>query len=279
MNKALVLVAIANGLVVAACNGGSDGGGSGGSSGGGGSSGSSGAQGGGVVPTLAPTNAPTSTPGATGTMTIGGGPMANATVAFTCGCTQEAGEVSADASGAYAITVPATLFGGGGQYTPPGHNLMVIGYGSGHAQTYSMEFLGNSPSHDLNLDGNASGNVANEFTTAAALYVYYETVQYYAAHPSNDNTYDIWNFNNIASFKQSLASSGGNNAAEKTLIKDVLAAQGAQASLYPEVPSWDKTSGDTVNAQIVSDLKAVASSGDPALPQICGTSCTATPTP
>lgn len=254
-------------LALAACGGG--GGGGGGTSGGGG----------GVPPTNPPpTNPPPQS--ATGQMTIGGAPMANATVGFTCGCTQQAGQVIADASGNYTITIPASMFGGAsGTYTPPGHNLMVIGFAQGsHAQTYSMEFLGNTPSHNVSLTGTTT-NVADKFTTAAALYVYYQTQQYYVANPSPDNTYDIWNFNTLVSFEQSLAAHGGNNAAETKLISDIVAAQASGTSLYPAVPSWDKTSGDTVNATIVNDIKAVATSGDAALPTICASSCTGTPTP
>jgi hypothetical protein len=229
-----------------------------------------------------PTPAPTPTPAANGTMTLNGAALANATVAFTCGCTEEAGVLTTDGSGKYTIKVPATgLPSGSPAYTPPGHNLMVIGYagGASHGQSWTMEFFGNTPAHDLNLSGTASTNVSDKFTTATALYVYYETIQYYLAHPSTDKTYDVWNFNNIIAFNQSIAASGGNNAAETKLIADISAAQQNGTSLYPAVPSWDKTSGDAVNAKIVADIKAVAQSSDAKLPQACGTSCAGAPVP
>ena len=264
--------------LLAACGGG---GGGGGTSGGGG--------GGGVPPTLSPSNPPptnppaTPTPASSGQMTTAAGNMANATVAFTCGCTQQAGQVNADANGAYNITVPAAMFGGGaGTYTPPGHNLMVIGYGAGagsHLQSWTMEFFGNTPANDQNLDGTASANVSDKYTTAAALYVYYQTIQYYIAHPpaNNDNTYDVWNFNDIKAFKAKLASNP--TQAETNLINGVVSAQASNTSLYPAVPSWDHSSGDTQNNTIVNLIKAMITADGATLPQPCGASCTGTPSP
>ncbi len=272
--------------LLAACGGG---GGGGGSTPPVNSGGGNGGNGGGPTPgstaTPTPGSTATPTPGATGTMAINGTGLANATVAFTCGCNGQAGKVTAGASGNYTINVPATAFNGSGTYTPAGHNLMVIGYAGGsHAQAWTMEFFGTTPSHNLNLSGNSSGNTSDEFTTAAALYVYYETAQYYSAHPSSDNTYDIWNFNNIASFEQSMKASGGNNASEVKLIADIKTAQSAGTSMYPVLPQWDPNgsvsgAGSTPNSTIVNDIRSVAGSGDTNLPQICGTSCSGAPTP
>ena len=268
--------------LLAACGGGGGGGGStnppvtnpGGGSGNGGGGGGTGN----------PSPGTTPTPGANGTMAISGAPMANATVAFTCGCNGQAGKVSADANGNYSINVPAPAFNGGGTYSPAGHNLMVIGYASGsHAQAWTMEFFGATPAHDLNLSLSATGNTSDEVTTATALYVYYETAEYYKAHPSNDNTYDIWNFDDIAKLYSSLKASGGNNAAEIKLIGDVKTAQANGVSLYPVIPQWDPSgsisqAGSTTNTTIVNDIVNVAKSGDANLPSICGTSCSG-PTP
>lgn len=260
--------------LLAACGGG---GGGGGTPGGGG--------GGGVPPTNPPPTAtptPTATPFSTGQMTTGAGPLANATVAFTCGCTQQAGQVSADANGAYNIAVPAAMFGGGaGSYTPPGHNLMVIGYapGGSHVQSWTMEFYANAPANDQNLDGAAGSNVSDKYTTATALYVYYQTIQYYAAHPpaNNDNTYDVWNFNDIKALKAHFVTAP--TQADTNLLNGITSAQASNTSLYPAVPSWDHTSGDTQNNTIVNLIKAMITADGATLPQPCGASCTGTPSP
>lgn len=255
--------------------------------GGGGGSGSGGSGGGGGVVPPTPTSAPptvappTATPFATGQMTTGSGPMGSAIVAFTCGCTQQAGTVTADASGNYSIAVPAAMFGGGsGTYTPPGHNLMVIGYapGGSHVQSWTMEFYANGPANNQNLDGASGANVSDKYTTAAALFVYYQTIQYYSAHPptNNDNTYDVWNFNDIKALKARFATNP--SADDTALLTAITQAQGSNTSLYPAVPSWDHSSGDTQNNTIVAKIQAVIAH-DTGLPTPCGTSCTGTPTP
>ena len=257
--------------LLAACGGGGGGGSTNPPTGGGGNPSSS--------PSSNPSANPSASPqSASGTIAT----AANGKVAFTCGCTLQAGEENADGSGNFTITVPATGLPNG-TYTPPGHNLMIIGYSPAtHAQEYTMEFFGSVPAHDLNLQGNANANVADVYSTATALYVYYETIQYYHANPSNnpnDNTYDVWNFNTIAAFDQYLAANSGGNSVEQKLIADIGSAQTAGTSLYPDVPSWDTFSGDGTNAQIVSDIQAVKASNDSHLPVPCGTSCTGTPTP
>jgi len=129
-----------------------------------------------------PAPAATPTPGAQGQVTLAGNALAHALVVFTCGCSGEAGEIRSDASGNYTITASATAVpASSAPYTPPGHNLMVVGYEPAtHGQTWTMEFFGNTPAHDLNLSGTNGPNVSDQYTTAAALYVYYETIQYYS---------------------------------------------------------------------------------------------------
>lgn len=269
--------------LLAACGGGGGGGGTTPpvNNPGGGSGGGSGSPSPGSTSTPTPGSTATPTPGASGTITIGNNAVGNAIVAFTCGCTGQAGQVTADASGNYTINVPAAGFGGTGSYTPAGHNLMVIGYAPGaHAQAWTMEFFGATPAHNLNLDGTATGNASDVYSTAAALYVYNQTIAYYKSNPPanpSDNTYDVWNFNNVIALKAHFKTSP--NAAESKLISDITAAQNAGQSLYPVVPNWDKTSGDGANATILADLNAVVASKDSALPAPCGTSCTGAPTP
>src|SRR6185437_4013906 len=72
---------------------------------------------------------PTATPMDVGSMSINGVAMANGAIVFTCGCTGEGGMTHADATGNYQITVPATAIPSSPTpYTPPGHNLVVVGY-------------------------------------------------------------------------------------------------------------------------------------------------------
>jgi hypothetical protein len=115
--------------------------------------------------------------------------------------------------------------------------------------------------------------VTDQYTTAASLYVFYNSQN------SSDQSFDLWNFNTIASWTTSLRNSGGNNPAEKTLISDVIAAQQAGTTLFPTLPAWDPD-GPGTNSKIAADIVAVQKSGDTALPTPCpSTGCTGAPTP
>jgi hypothetical protein len=151
----------------------------------------------------------------------------------------------------------------------PGRNYMVIGAAaSSHTEAWTMLFLGSTPSHNLYL---SNGNVTDQYTTAASLYIFYNSQN------ASDQSFDLWNFNTIASWTASLRASGGNNAAEQKLISDVVAAQQAGATLFPTVPTWDPD-GPSANLTIKSDVQAVLNSADAAKPTPCpSTGCTGTP--
>jgi hypothetical protein len=243
----------------------------------------------GATPTP-PGATPSPSPGVTGVVDINGAPLANATVLFTCGCSGEAGEVSATANGNYTLTFPATAIPASPTpYTPPGHNLMIVGYGNGStAQAWTMEFLGSTPANNLNLSStpsNATANATDTASTAAALYVYYEAAES-PQIPGTDRTFDWFNFNQIAAFAQHLRTSPTPD--EQTFMNDVSAQQAAGGSLYPGfVPDWNPNPNDGTDATITNDIRTVANDGlsaDATLPTPCPSangspSCTGAPTP
>jgi hypothetical protein len=224
------------------------------------------------TPTVTPTSPPT--PSGAGQMMVAGTALANARIVFTCGCSGQAGSTTADGNGNY--TVPQTSNAVPQNPTPtytavPGRNYMVIGAGaSSHAEAWTMLFLGSVPSHNLYL---STSNVTDQYTTAASLYIFYNSQN------ASDQSFDLWNFNTIASWTASLRTSGGNNAAEKKLIGDVLTFQQSATTLFPTVPAWDPD-GPSANATIASDVQAVNSSVDSLKPTPCPNSgCTGAPTP
>ncbi len=224
-------------------------------------------------PTPTPSPSPSETPGGTGLMSAGTA-LGNARIVYTCGCSSQAGSTTADGSGNYTMPMSSTAVPQNPTptYTAvPGRNYMVIGAGaSSHTEAWTMLYLGNVPSHNLYL---SPSNVTDQYTTAASLYIFYNSQN------ASDQSFDLWNFNTIASWTASLRTSGGNNAAEKKLISDVVTFQQAGTTLFPTAPQWDPD-GPSTNATIVSDLQAVLHSGDAALPTPCPSSgCTGTPTP
>jgi hypothetical protein len=247
-------------VVVAACGGGGGGGYSGGNPGGGGSP---------------PTTSPTQSPGGTGTATnLSGGALANANVVFSCGCSAQAGTVTADGSGNYTINASnnATPSAPNPTYTMvPGRNYIVAA-ASGHTEAWTMLFLGSVPSHDLFIGPNSGNSSDDAASAAAALYILDKS-------PGNsDQSFDDWNFNTIANWvKTSLR--GTPNSAESKLMNDITSMDGT-TPLWPVDPAW-RNDGSANNATIIDDINAVAKSGDPNLPTPCpGTgSCTNTPTP
>jgi len=272
--------------VLAACGGG------GGSNGGSGSGG-----GGGVPPTSAPTSGPTSGPTSapatptpqpsaaiTGSLMLNGSALANVEVAFTCGCSAQAGETQTDASGGYTISTQSNAIPAAPQptyTTVPGRNYMIIGYASTGTQAWTMEFLGNSPATNLNLSSspnNLTANVNDTASTAAALYIYEESQN------NSDQSFDVWNFNTVASWAAKLRAGAGLSAHETTLLNDIIAQQSAGKSLYPSVPAWNPQAGATSNSTILADIVSVHNDGtavDPALPTPCpgAGQCTGAPTP
>ncbi|HET9030918.1 MAG TPA: hypothetical protein VFN49_12165 [Candidatus Aquilonibacter sp.] len=229
-----------------------------------------------ATPTPTPVATATPTPGTSGTLSIAGNPLANATVVFTCGCNGDGGKISTDANGNYQIgyTAPSVL--GNGTYSPSGHNLMVVGYASTGTQAWTMQFLGNSPATNLNL-GSSNSDLA---ATAASLYIYYAASQL----ASSDKTFDWFNFNQIATFAQHLRGSSLTSA-EAKLLTDITSEQAAGHTLYPGfAPTWDPNKSTASNATIAADVRAVYQGGmsaDATLPTPCpaANACTGAPTP
>jgi hypothetical protein len=226
-----------------------------------------------TTPSPGHTASPTPTPGISGQMVARASAIADARIVFTCGCSPQAGTATADSNGHYSFSLSSTAVPSSPSptYTAvPGRNYMIIGAGaSSHTEAWTLAFLGHTPSHNLYL---SPSNVTDEFTTAASLYVFYNSA-------NNAESFDHWNFNTVASWTNSIRTSGGNNASEQKLIADILAAQQAGQTLFPTVPAWD-LDGPGSNATIASDLHNVLHSGDPALPTPCpSTGCTGAPTP
>jgi len=242
-------------------------------------------------PTMPSTTTPSTTsPAATptssisGTMAISGANLANATVAYSCGCSKQAGETKTNSSGSYTISASATAIPASPNptyTTVPGRNYMIIGYASSGTQSWTMEFLGDTPSSNLNLSSSPtdlSTNVTDQASTAAALYIFFESQN------DSDQSFDLWNFNTIVSWAQKLRGGSGLSANETALLSDVSSSQSGGLSLYPTVPVWNPQNGATVNSKILADLEAVHSDGtavDPSLPTPCpgAGKCTGTPTP
>lgn len=219
-----------------------------------------------------------------GTMVLGGAALANATVAFTCGCSAQAGETTTAANGAYTIGAVATAIPASPNPTytmVPGRNYMVIAYASSGTQTWTMEFLGNTQATNLNLSSsptNLADNIPDTAATAASLYIFYESQN------DSDQSFDLWNFNAINAWAQKLRSGASLSAHETQLLANVTSSQSAGESLYPTIPVWNPQSGATANASILADLQAIHSDGtavDSALPTPCPAAgaCTGGPTP
>lgn len=260
----------------------------GGGGGGGGSTPPVTGGGGGSTPTTPPTGSPTSTPtspapptpspGASGALTLNGSPLTNAMVAFTCGCTGDAGKIQTDGSGNYTINAvtgaPSVLYSGK-TYVPSGHNLLVVGYAAAPSKTqaWTMLFLGNTPSHNLTL---SNTDVA---ATAAALYVYYEA----SLINNNDKTFDWFNFNQIIAFAQHLRQTSSLDATETKFLTDITNAQTNGQTLFPVGASWSNViSADGTNGAISADIQAVAKdTNDSTLPTPCPGigQCSGAPTP
>lgn len=214
-------------------------------------------------PSTAPSSVPTTAPALAGSAAILGTPVANGTVVYSCGCTAQAGTTATAANGTYTIAPSATAIPASPSptyTTVPGRNyVQIVSAGSG-AQTWTMNFLGNSAGTTRGLNTGAT----DEFSTAVALYAYY------FANTSNnsDLSFDLWNFPSLATFYNTLKTSP--NGAESTLISDIRAAQGASRSLYPVAPQWQPSISS--NGTIASDLVAVKASGDATLPKQCASS-------
>jgi hypothetical protein len=196
-------------------------------------------------------------------------------VVFSCGCTSQAGASLLDGKSTFDIpqSAPATPAAPNPTYTTvPGRNYVIVATASNHAESWALEFLGATPSHNLALSSNGISDV---YTAAGTLYVYY-----YSAINNTDTAFDDWNFNTVSAWIGHMRTNA--NAAEAQLLNDIAAAQQSGATLYPSAPSWNL--GMTPNGTIATDLGNVKNSGDATLPTPCPVvnstaACTATPTP
>jgi hypothetical protein len=248
-----------------------------------------GGSGGSGTPPTNSTTAPavTGTPNDTGTLSVSGLSFAGVPVVYTCGCSGEGGEVTTNSSGGYQVSESATAIpASAAPYTPPGHNIMVVGYAANsQTQAWTMVFLGSTPTSNLNLSSTptvASANVNDTAATAAALYIYYEAA-YSTAITGSDRTFDWFNFNQIDTFAEHLRTSPSTD--ESKFLSDITSAQQSNSSLYPGfVPTWNAISGDGTNTTLASDIAKIASDGtsvDSTLPTPCpgADDCTGAPTP
>lgn len=213
---------------------------------------------------------------------IAGTTLADATVIFTCGCSQQAGMTTSDASGTYAISATATAVPASPSpiyTTVPGRNYLIVAFAN-HAQAWTMEFLGKSQQANLNLSptaGDPNANRPDAATAAAALYVFYESDN------QQNESFDAWNFVTIAQWAGHLRS-GTVSPHEAQFLSDIQAAQSNSQSLYPAIPPWNPDPADGVNLQIRADIDTLHADAlaDPTLPiptPCPNGQCTGTPTP
>jgi hypothetical protein len=202
-------------------------------------------------------------------------PATNAQVVFSCGCSAQAGTATTDGSGNFTLVANSTPTPSAPDPTytvVPGRNYIAVATTSAGAEAWNTIFAGSKPSRNLYLNG--SNGTTDVFTAAVSLYVYYFSPQEGTGNPGT--AFDNWNFNNLVTWYGTLKSSP--NVAETKLLNDIASQSAANQTLYPAAPSWN-TSHPT-NGTIASDLNAVKTSGDTAIPTPCPTTgCTNTPSP
>ncbi|HEY5094476.1 MAG TPA: hypothetical protein VII69_05070 [Candidatus Eremiobacteraceae bacterium] len=257
----------------------------------------------GVSPSPVPSPTPTPTPSPVGSPVVlsggmqvstGGtvgsgftyGPAANISAVFSCGCFPQAGIALTDAGGHWSAVSPTQATPGPSPYVlVAGRNYIVIAEPSGGAgpQGWTLLFAGKTPATSLGLgDSNsvlASASMSDNYTTAAALYVYKKSSQ--CLNHNCETAFDDWNFNAVQAWVTHLTT-GPINFAETALLNDIAAQSLAGLSLFPspKEPTWNPT--QPLNTLITSDINAVAGSGDLSIPTPCPlgpASCTGTPTP
>ena len=205
-------------------------------------------------------------------------------IVFSCGCTAQAGTVNVGAGGAIAIaaTTAATPASPSPTYTiVPGRNYVVVGTSPTQLQQWTVAFVGNSSATNLYL---GSSPAIDNYSTLAALYIYFNSPDALAAQSSNVATFDDWNFNSVSAWVTSMRN-GSRTAAETQALADIASSQGSGTVLYPQAPNWNLT--QSANTTIANDLTAIANAGtaaDATLPTPCpinGTSvaCTGAPSP
>lgn len=212
------------------------------------------------------------------------GPAANVSAVFSCGCFAQAGIAPTDASGHWSAISPAQATPGPSPYVMvAGRNYVVVAQPASGAgpQGWTLLFAGKTPATTLGLGDSsstlASASFSDNYTAAAALYVYKKSSQ--CGVHGCDTAFDDWNFNAVQAWVTHLTT-GPINFAEITLLNDIAAQSVALNSLFPKEPAWNPT--QPMNTLISSDLNAVAGSNDNTIPTPCpgGPSfCTGTPTP
>lgn len=236
-------------------------------------------------PTMPP--APSPTPQLLGTLNIatGGtvgspvyGPAGTAGVVFSCGCSAQAGTGVTDASGNFTLVTVSTPTPAAPNPTytiVPGRNYLAVATTGAGAEAWTIEFAGTVTGNNLGLDDSGTathvGSIKSSiYTAAAALYIF----QY---SPVNNVAFDKWNFNTIETWVGHLKTAP--NAAETTLLQDILNASVANSTLYPAAPTWH--AGQATNSTIKTQLTNVHNSADALIPTPCPTAggCTGTPTP
>ena len=192
----------------------------------------------------------------------------NASVDVSCGCSNQAGSGTTDASGDISLVATSTPKPSAPNPTytiVPGRNYVEVATTNKGAQAWNMQFAVKSPVTNVSLE---STNRTDAFTAAATLYVYYNS-------PSGVEVYDNWNINTVVAWINALKTSP--NAAETTLLDDIVTESVANHGLYPSAPPWNPS--QATNAKIAKDLKAVTSSVDAAKPTPCPGQCAGAPTP
>jgi len=214
------------------------------------------------------------------------GPAANVSAVFSCGCSAQAGIAPTDVNGKWSAVSPAQATPGPSPYDMVvGRNYIVIAQPASGAgpQGWTLLFAGKTPATTLGLGDThsvlASASVSDNYTTAAALYVYKKSSQ--CGVHGCETAFDDWNFNAVQAWVAHMTA-GSLNFAETNLLNDIATETVATHSLFPspKEPTWNPT--QPVNALIATDINAVAGSNDPTIPTPCPggpASCTGTPTP
>jgi hypothetical protein len=206
------------------------------------------------------------------------------TAIFSCGCSGQAGSVPIDTQGNFTITTTSAAIppSPSPTYTiAPGRNYLIVAKTAPGAEAWTMVFLGKTSSHDLGI-GAGNGFTTDQFSAAAALYVFYASPLTKQA----DEAFDQWNLNSVKAWADHLRTTplASLTSQEQTLLGDILAAQSNNVTMFPTASLWNPGSPVQSNATIKNDLAAVKSQGsaDTTLPTPCPGgigSCTGTPTP
>lgn len=187
-------------------------------------------------------------------------PVANGTVVYSCSCTGQAGTVQTDAQGNFTIVPVATAIPATPSpiyTTVPGRNYLIVAKAPAGAETWTMEFLGTTPAHNVGL-GSGNAFSTDIYATAVSLYVYFVS-------PSTGNknlSFDQWNLNSVQRWAQYLrmTATASLSPAEQQLLSDIAFDQQRNYTLFPVTPAWYPGARTTANGVIRADLQNVQSS-------------------